>query len=37
MKYSEERKESVLKKMMPPHNWAIPGGSLGICVAINYI
>lgn len=24
MKYSEERKESVLKKMMPPHNRTIP-------------
>ena len=24
MKYSEERKEAVLKKMMPPHNRAIP-------------
>ena len=24
MKYAEERKEAVLKKMMPPHNRAIP-------------
>jgi transposase-like protein len=23
MKYSPERKEAVLKKMMPPHNWSI--------------